>query len=51
MSIVEVLKAIVFGLVEGFTEWLPISSTAHMLILDELIKGLEFLMQNFLLLR
>ena len=38
MSIIEILKAIVFGLVEGFTEWLPISSTAHMLILDELIK-------------
>ena len=38
MSIIEILKAIVFGLVEGFTEWLPISSTAHLLILDEFIK-------------
>lgn len=38
MSIIEILKAIVFGLVEGFTEWLPISSTAHLLILDELIR-------------
>lgn len=38
MSIVEILKVIVFGIVEGFTEWLPISSTAHLMILDELIK-------------
>jgi len=38
MSFVEILKAIAFGIVEGFTEWLPISSTAHMMILDEFIK-------------
>ena len=38
MSFVEILKAILIGIVEGFTEWLPISSTAHMLLLDELIK-------------
>lgn len=38
MSIVEILKVVVFGIVEGFTEWLPISSTAHLMILDELIK-------------
>ncbi len=38
MSIIEVLKVIVFGIIEGFTEWLPISSTAHLMILDELIK-------------
>lgn len=38
MSIIEILKVIVFGIIEGFTEWLPISSTAHLMILDELIK-------------
>lgn len=38
MSFIEILKAVAFGIVEGFTEWLPISSTAHMMILDEFIK-------------
>lgn len=34
----EIIKSIIFGIVEGITEWLPISSTGHMILLDEFIK-------------
>lgn len=37
MNIIEILKVIVLGIVEGFTEWLPISSTGHMILVDEII--------------
>ena len=34
----EILKAFIIGLVEGITEWLPISSTGHMILVDEFLK-------------
>ncbi len=38
MEIIEIIKAIILGIVEGITEWLPISSTGHMILVDEFLS-------------
>ncbi len=38
MNVIELIKVIILGIVEGITEWLPISSTGHMILVDEFLK-------------
>ncbi|MBQ8302945.1 MAG: undecaprenyl-diphosphate phosphatase [Clostridia bacterium] len=37
MFIIEIIKAVILGIIEGITEWLPISSTGHMILIDEFL--------------
>ncbi|MBO5207338.1 MAG: undecaprenyl-diphosphate phosphatase [Clostridia bacterium] len=38
MELIEFLKAIIIGIIEGITEWLPVSSTGHMILVNELMR-------------
>lgn len=38
MELMEIFKAIILGIIEGITEWLPISSTGHMILVDEFLQ-------------
>lgn len=38
MELIEILKSIILGIIEGITEWLPISSTGHMILVDQFLQ-------------
>ena len=37
----EIIKSVIFGIVEGITEWLPISSTGHLILVEQFLKFKE----------
>lgn len=54
MNFIEIVKSILIGIVQGITEWLPVSSTGHMILLDELISldvSAEFLKMFFVVIQ
>lgn len=38
MDFIQIIKAILLGIIEGITEWLPISSTGHMILVDQFLQ-------------
>ena len=46
MWLLDIIKVIILGIVEGITEWLPVSSTGHMILVDEFLKLILYFSQK-----